>query len=90
MKNQSKIKIKKALDKVRVELAIHRSVDHPNIVNLIEIIDDTEEDDLVLGLYFFPLSISLTVHTYRERNRVLLFNRHSALHFCLCPLSCQL
>ena len=58
--NRKLKKKKKALDKVRVELAIHRSVDHPNIVNLIEVIDDTEEDDLVLG-YFFPLS--LTVHT---------------------------
>ena len=44
--------IKKAenpLDKVYREIAILKKVDHPNVVKLVEVVDDPEEDNLYMG-----------------------------------------
>lgn len=40
-----------ALDKAHKELAIMKAVNHPNVVNCFEIIDDPEADHLFLGVY---------------------------------------
>ena len=34
---------------IRREIAILKKLDHPNVVKLIEVLDDPREDDLVLG-----------------------------------------
>lgn len=46
------------LERVYREIAILKKLDHPNIVKLVEVMDDPEEDKLYLGLciYFFFLS----------------------------------
>ena len=44
--------IKKAenpLDKVYREIAILKKLDHPNVVKLVEVVDDPEEDNLYMG-----------------------------------------
>ena len=35
---------------IRKEIAILKKLDHPNVVKLVEVLDDPSEDDLVLGL----------------------------------------
>ena len=48
--------IKKAenpLDKVYREIAIMKKLDHPNVVKLVEVVDDPEEDNLYMGMNFF-------------------------------------
>lgn len=37
------------LDKVYREIAVLKKLDHPNVVKLIEVLDDPEEDHLYLG-----------------------------------------
>lgn len=38
------------LSDIRKEIAILKKVDHPNIVKLVEVLDDPNEDDMVLGM----------------------------------------
>ena len=48
--------IKKAenpLDKVYREIAILKKLDHPNVVKLVEVVDDPEEDNLYMGESIF-------------------------------------
>ena len=37
------------LDKVYREIAIMKKLDHPNVVKLVEVVDDPEEDNLYMG-----------------------------------------
>lgn len=37
------------LDKVYREIAILKKLDHPNIVHLVEVLDDPDEDHLYMG-----------------------------------------
>ena len=37
------------LDKVYREIAILKKLDHPNVVKLVEVVDDPEEDNLYMG-----------------------------------------
>lgn len=37
------------LDKVYREIAVLKKLDHPNVVKLIEVLDDPDEDHLYLG-----------------------------------------
>lgn len=39
------------LDKVYREIAVLKKLDHPNVVKLIEVLDDPSEDHLYLGNY---------------------------------------
>ena len=51
--------IKKAenpLDKVYREIAILKKLDHPNVVKLVEVVDDPEEDNLYMGESNFQVS----------------------------------
>ena len=46
--------IKKAenpLEKVYHEIAIMKKLDHPNVVKLVEVVDDPEEDNLYMGMF---------------------------------------
>ena len=54
--------IKKAenpLDKVYREIAIMKKLDHPNVVKLVEVVDDPEEDNLYMGMNIFTLALTL-------------------------------
>jgi len=37
------------LDNIGREIAILKKLDHPNVVKLIEVLDDPKEDELILG-----------------------------------------
>ena len=39
------------LSDIKKEIAILKKVDHPNVVKLVEVLDDPNEDDMVLGMY---------------------------------------
>ncbi len=41
------------LERVYKEIAILKKIDHPNVVKLIEVLDDPNEDNLCLGLLFY-------------------------------------
>lgn len=34
---------------IRKEIAILKKLDHPNVVKLVEVLEDANEDDLILG-----------------------------------------
>ena len=42
-------KAENPLDKVYREIAILKKLDHPNVVKLVEVVDDPEEDNLYMG-----------------------------------------
>ena len=44
-------KAENPLDKVYREIAILKKLDHPNVVKLVEVVDDPEEDNLYMGKY---------------------------------------
>ena len=37
------------LDNIHREIAILKKLDHPNVVKLIEVLDDPREDELIMG-----------------------------------------
>lgn len=41
------------LDKVYREIALLKKLDHPNVVKLVEVLEDPDEDHLYLGIYNF-------------------------------------
>lgn len=43
------IKVNSPLDNVHREIAILKKLDHPNVVKLIEVLDDPREDELIMG-----------------------------------------
>lgn len=43
------MKVKTGLDKMAVELAIMKKVQHPHVVKCIEVIDDDDNDTLYIG-----------------------------------------
>ena len=49
------------LQKVHREIAIMKKLDHPNVVKLVEVLDDPEDDNLYMGKY---TSISLNSDNY--------------------------
>ena len=53
------------LEKVYREIAILKKLDHPNVVRLVEVLDDPDEDNLYMGkLYYKTYCEScLTQHT---------------------------
>lgn len=40
------------LDRVYREIALLKKLDHPNVVKLVEVLEDPDEDHLYLGMYF--------------------------------------
>ena len=40
------------LERVYREIAILKKLDHPNVVRLVEVLDDPEEDQLYMGMYY--------------------------------------
>lgn len=40
------------LDKVYREIALLKKLDHPNVVKLVEVLEDPDEDHLYLGMFF--------------------------------------
>ena len=60
------------LEKVYREIAILKKLDHPNVVRLIEVLDDPDEDNLYMGkstqIYTFQCFGSLLL-IYSENNR---------------------
>ena len=40
------------MDKVHREIAILKKLSHPNIVKLVEVLDDPEQDNLYMGKFF--------------------------------------
>ena len=41
------------LQKVHREIAIMKKLDHPNVVKLVEVLDDPEDDNLYMGNTYF-------------------------------------
>ncbi len=39
------------LSEIKKEIAILKKLDHPNVVKLVEVLDDPNEDDMVLGVF---------------------------------------
>lgn len=44
------------LDKVYREIALLKKLDHPNVVKLVEVLEDPDEDHLYLGNFFILYS----------------------------------
>jgi len=40
------------LDKVYREIALLKKLDHPNVVKLVEVLEDPDEDHLYLGIFY--------------------------------------
>lgn len=47
---------KDALQNVLKEIAIMKKLDHPNVIQLQEVIDDVDRDKLYMGTVYFILS----------------------------------
>ena len=43
------MQVKSPLDNIHREIAILKKLDHPNVVKLIEVLDDPREDELIMG-----------------------------------------
>jgi [calcium/calmodulin-dependent protein kinase] kinase len=43
------MKLQSPLDNIHREIAILKKLDHPNVVKLIEVLDDPREDELIMG-----------------------------------------
>lgn len=52
------------LDKVYREIALLKKLDHPNVVKLVEVLEDPDEDHLYLGEFFknIFLMFQIVVH----------------------------
>lgn len=46
------------MDRVYREIAILKKLDHPNVVRLVEVLDDPNEDNLYMGNFFVSFWIS--------------------------------
>ena len=46
---EKQLQVKSPLDNIHREIAILKKLDHPNVVKLIEVLDDQREDELILG-----------------------------------------
>ena len=58
------IRVNSPLDNVHREIAILKKLDHPNVVKLIEVLDDPREDELIMGesLAVFSMRCSNVFH----------------------------
>ena len=54
-----KMQMKSPLDNVHREIAILKKLDHPNVVKLIEVLDDPREDELIMGKWVCHMTHSL-------------------------------
>ena len=50
--------VENPLTRVYREIAILKKLDHPNVVKLVEVLDDPTEDNLYLGNFSYPLTQS--------------------------------
>lgn len=50
-----------SLDLIREEIAIMKKLNHPNVVNLIEVLDDPEEDSLYMVMEMCKKGVSMHV-----------------------------
>ena len=44
-------------ENIEREIAILKKLNHPNVVRLLEVLDDPQEDDLILGQFIVTASI---------------------------------
>jgi len=51
----SESRIQHPLERVYREIAILKKLDHPNVVKLVEVLDDPDEDNLYMGNLSRPL-----------------------------------
>ena len=49
------------LEKVYREIAILKKLDHPNVVRLVEVLDDPDEDNLYMGKLYYKTYQIITV-----------------------------
>jgi len=56
----SESRIQHPLERVYREIAILKKLDHPNVVKLVEVLDDPDEDNLYMGE---PSCYAVTLHT---------------------------
>jgi serine/threonine protein kinase len=63
-----------SLDRVYGEIAILKKLDHPNVVKLVEVLDDPDEDNLYMGLYYSFFCIDRLQASPHEMNTFSLFN----------------
>ena len=50
------------LERVHREIAVLKKLDHPNVVKLVEVLDDKEQDNLYLGLFITHFFLILINH----------------------------
>ena len=55
----SESRIQHPLERVYREIAILKKLDHPNVVKLVEVLDDPDEDNLYMGKPRCSLSCSI-------------------------------
>jgi len=52
----SESRIQHPLERVYREIAILKKLDHPNVVKLVEVLDDPDEDNLYMGKPWYSAS----------------------------------
>lgn len=59
------------LDKVYREIALLKKLDHPNVVKLVEVLEDPDEDHLYLGTSF--LNTYLFLYSFEHSRNVMFY-----------------
>lgn len=57
------------LDRVHREIAILKKLNHPNVVKLVEVLNDPAEDNFYMGQWF-PLSYPLKINVLWSGSRI--------------------
>ena len=76
-------KAENPLDKVYREIAILKKLDHPNVVKLVEVVDDPEEDNLYMGKQIQTIQQQI-LPSGRVMNPKT--NANMIIHWVVCPI----
>lgn len=72
---------KNPLERVYVEIAILKKLNHPNVVKLIEVLDDPEQDNLYMTFELVEQGC-VTVQSYENKNTLQKTYIYTSIQVC--------